>query len=114
MDAVGVDKTYQPNVGVVCTRGEGCVESLLDIQYINAAATGVPLSVYYSMQYSILEWITAVNDNPTPELVHSVSYGNDEAQQVSIDYMNSVNIEFMKAGCRGISVFIASGAFVSV
>lgn len=48
--------------------------SLLDIEYINAAAPGVPLSVYYSTQYSILEWISAVNDNPAPELVHSVSY----------------------------------------
>lgn len=61
------------------------------------------------MQYSILEWISAVNDNPAPELVHSVSYGNDEAQQVSVDYMQAVNAEFMKAGCRGVSLFIASG-----
>lgn len=85
-------------------------DSLLDIQYINAAAPGVPLSVYYAMQYSILDWIGAVNDNAAPELVHSVSYGNDEAQQVSADYMESVNVEFMKAGCRGLSIFIASGA----
>jgi hypothetical protein len=26
VDAVGVDKTYQRNFGIVCTRGEGCVE----------------------------------------------------------------------------------------
>lgn len=65
--------------------------------------------MYYSTQYSLLEWISAVNDNPAPELVHSLSYGNDEHQQVSVDYMDAVNIEFMKAGCRGISLFIASG-----
>lgn len=49
-------------------------DSLLDIEYINAAAPGIPLAVYYAMQYSILDWISAVNDNPAPELVHSVSY----------------------------------------
>jgi len=111
VDSVSVEKNYAHNAAVVCTRGGGCIESLLDIEWANVAAGGgaIPLSVYYSMQYSILDWISAVNDNEDAELVYSVSYGNDELQQTSTEYMLSVNTEFMKAGARGISIFIASG-----
>ncbi len=111
VESVSVDKNYQHNAAIVCTRGGGCIESLLDIEWASTAAGGgaIPLSVYYSMQYSILDWISAVNDNEEAELVHSVSYGNDEAQQVSAEYMESCNTEFMKAGVRGLSLFIASG-----
>lgn len=111
VDSVSVEKNYAHNAAIVCTRGGGCIESLLDIEWANVAAGGgaIPLSVYYSMQYSILDWVTAVNDNDDAELVHSVSYGNDELQQTSTEYMLSVNTEFMKAGARGISIFIASG-----
>ena len=42
-------------------------------------------------------------------LVHSVSYGNDEAQQTSVAYMESVNAEFQKIGVRGVSILFASG-----
>ena len=111
VDSVSVEKNYAHNAAVVCTRGGGCIESLLDIEWANVAAGGgaIPLSVYYSMQYSILDWVSAVNDNEDAELVHSVSYGNDELQQTSTAYMLSVNTEFMKAGARGLSIFIASG-----
>lgn len=39
----------------------------------------------------------------------SVSYGNDEAQQSSTEYMYTCNSAFMKAGARGISILFASG-----
>ena len=39
----------------------------------------------------------------------SVSYGNDEKQQTSVAYMESCNVQFMKAGLRGISILFASG-----
>merc|ERR1712007_72737 len=41
--------------------------------------------------------------------VHSVSYGNDENQQSSTQYMDTCNTAFMKAGMRGISILFASG-----
>merc|ERR1712146_697227 len=85
------------------------VEALLDIEYINAVAAPVPLTVYYSSTYSLLDWATKLNDDDNAELVHSVSYGNDEAQQTSSEYMESCNTEFMKAGTRGLSLFFASG-----
>lgn len=42
-------------------------------------------------------------------LVHSVSYGNDEVQQSSTQYMLTCNTAFMKAGAKGISILFASG-----
>ena len=52
---------------------------------------------YNSVRYSLLDWIEHVNDDPHPALVHSVSYGSDEAQQTSVAYMQSANLQFMKA-----------------
>lgn len=40
--------------------------------------------------------------------VHTISYGDDE-DSLSVAYMNRINIEFMKAGLRGISMLFASG-----
>ena len=45
----------------------------------------------------------------SPPLVHSVSYGNDEAQQTSTEFMLEANTAFMKLGAMGISVLFASG-----
>ena len=54
-------------------------------------------------------WAYQISADTDPQLVHSVSYGNDEAQQISTDYMFSVNVQLMKAGCRGLSILFASG-----
>lgn len=85
------------------------VESELDIEYIKAVAPEVPLTVIYNAQYSLLQWANQVNSMQQPPLIHSVSYGNDEAQQSSAEYMFSCNTAFMKAGARGISILFASG-----
>eukprot|EP00656_Telonema_subtile_P024101 TRINITY_DN2595_c0_g2_i1.p1 TRINITY_DN2595_c0_g2~~TRINITY_DN2595_c0_g2_i1.p1 ORF type:complete len:571 (+),score=160.80 TRINITY_DN2595_c0_g2_i1:188-1900(+) len=85
------------------------VESLLDIEYITAVANPIPLTVYYSAQFSLLNWIKTVGSTENPGWVHSVSYGNDERQQTSTDYMNQVNVQFQAIGVRGISVLFASG-----
>jgi tripeptidyl-peptidase-1 len=72
-------------------------------------AGDVPLTVVYNAQYSLLDWtnqITGLADSP---LVHSVSYGNDEAQQTSAEYMQTCNTAFMKAGTLGLSILFASG-----
>eukprot|EP00657_Telonema_sp_P-1_P000783 TRINITY_DN1152_c0_g1_i1.p1 TRINITY_DN1152_c0_g1~~TRINITY_DN1152_c0_g1_i1.p1 ORF type:complete len:214 (+),score=63.23 TRINITY_DN1152_c0_g1_i1:270-911(+) len=85
------------------------VESLLDIEYISAVANPIPLTVYYSADYSLLNWIKTVGSTPNPGWVHSVSYGNDEKQQTSVDYMNQVNVQLQAIGTRGISILFASG-----
>jgi len=85
------------------------VEAELDIEYIKAVAGSVPLTVVYNSQYSLLSWATQITSLPSSPLVHSVSYGNDEAQQTSTAYMESANTAFMKAGTMGLSILFASG-----
>jgi tripeptidyl-peptidase-1 len=85
------------------------VEAELDIEYIKAMAPELPLTVIYDSQYSLLKWanqITSLTDSPS---VHSVSYGNDEIQQTSPEYMYTCNTAFMKAGTMGLSIMFASG-----
>ena len=88
-----------------------CGEALLDIEYAKGIAGSIPLTNIYLAQYSLLNWakqVEAMGDGVIP-LVHSVSYGNDEAQQTSVAYMESVNAEFQKIGVRGVSILFASG-----
>ena len=85
------------------------LEALLDVEYIEAVAAPIPLTVINSISYSILDWATALNNDTQPAWVQSVSYGNDECQQVSADYMYTCNTQFMMAGVRGMSVMFASG-----
>ena len=57
-----------------------------------------------------LKWLTAVSntsDAAVPKLF-STSYGEDESS-VSTAYADRINIEFVKAGARGISLLFASG-----
>ena len=110
--ACGVTVTVDDNIGGnnenLCEVA-GCVESLLDIEYIGAISHPVPLQVIYSSDYSLFDWVNAVMEQTNPPLVNSVSYGNDEIQQTSAEYMESCNDQFMKAGAMGISILFASG-----
>lgn len=103
-----VDTTIGGNVPQICEAG-GCVEALLDIEYIEAVANPIPLTVIYLSTFSILDWVDQVNSMADPPLVHSVSYGNDEVQQTSTEYMEAVNTQFMVSGTLGLSILIASG-----
>ena len=85
------------------------VEAELDIEYIGALAPEVPLTVIYSSEYSLLNWAQQISTMADAPLLHSVSYGNDEKQQTGISYMDSVNVQFMKAGTRGLTIMFASG-----
>ena len=66
---------------VGANRSQAGTESELDIEYIKAVAPEVPLTVVYSNQYSLLDWANEITSNASSPLIHSVSYGNDEAQQ---------------------------------
>lgn len=87
----------------------GCIEALLDIEYIGAVAGPIPLTVVYSKTFSLLDWVNTIMDMSPIVYVHSVSYGNDEVQQTSSEYMESCNVQFMKAGSMGISILFAAG-----
>lgn len=47
-------------------------------------------------------------NSTTPPSVVSISYGDDE-ETVLESYANRVNVEFQKAGARGVSIIVASG-----
>ena len=81
----------------------------MDIETIKGVAGSIPLSNYYSDQYSILDWSETINNLQNPPLVHSVSYGNDETQQSSVQYMYQVNVALQKLGVRGLTILFASG-----
>lgn len=87
----------------------GCIEALLDIEYIGAVAAPIPLTVVYSKTFSLLDWVNTVMSMSPIVYVHSVSYGNDEVQQTSAEYMETCNTQFMKAGAMGISILFAAG-----
>lgn len=61
------------------------------------------------LAYSLFDWSSNLNSDPTAAWVQSVSYGNDECQQTSSEYMYECNTQFMMNGARGISVLFASG-----
>jgi len=85
------------------------VEALLDVEYIEAVASPIPLTVINSLSFSLFDWSTNLNNDPNPAWVQSVSYGNDEVQQTSLEYMNECNAQFQMNGARGLSVLFASG-----
>jgi len=85
------------------------IEAELDIEYIKGVAPQNSLTVIYNAQYSLLDWANTLNSMTDAPLVVSVSYGNDEVQQSSTQYMLTCNTAFMKAGAKGISILFASG-----
>eukprot|EP01006_Ploeotia_vitrea_P054045 TRINITY_DN67842_c2_g1_i1.p1 TRINITY_DN67842_c2_g1~~TRINITY_DN67842_c2_g1_i1.p1 ORF type:complete len:566 (+),score=50.61 TRINITY_DN67842_c2_g1_i1:19-1716(+) len=101
-DAIGGNKEKLCEIG-------GCVESLLDIEYAGAITDPIPMNIIYSSTYSLFDWVNTVMDQPNPPQMNSVSYGNDEVQQTSSEYMESCNDQFMKAGSMGLSILFASG-----
>eukprot|EP00756_Hemistasia_phaeocysticola_P041410 Hpha_TRINITY_DN16915_c2_g1::TRINITY_DN16915_c2_g1_i1::g.53851::m.53851/K01279/TPP1, CLN2; tripeptidyl-peptidase I len=104
---VGANKPTNCEIPIVGV--ELCAEALLDIQYIKSVGGSIPLTDIFDSDFSLLNWMTQVLDMSSPPLIHSVSYGNDEVQQDSAEYMMSCNQQFQKAGARGVSVLFASG-----
>jgi tripeptidyl-peptidase-1 len=86
-------------------------EAILDIEYMKAIAPEIDLTVWYSTEYNILTFVTAVDDmdTSTVPLVWSISYGDDENDQTGVAYMKQCDVIFQKLGVKGISLFGASG-----
>lgn len=105
--ACGVEVKVSRNQGK--NEDSAGIESELDIEFIGAVSHPIPLTVWYQSEYSLLSWIQSVGSNASPDLIHSVSYGNDEVQQTSTKYMEQVNTQFQMIGAKGISVLFASG-----
>jgi subtilase family serine protease len=96
-------------------------EASLDTQLMVGVAPGI-LTEFWSFagrrdntlppsssnQEPFLEWLLTLAADPSPPLVHSVSYADDEKDGTP-EYNNRLNVEFQKAAIRGISILFASG-----
>merc|ERR1719378_2052142 len=89
------------------------IEASLDIEYISSVANGATTTVWstgglHEGQENFLVWLVNVSSDPTPPLLFSVSYGDDESS-LDLSYMQRVDAEFQKAALRGITILFASG-----
>jgi len=94
------------------------VEAMLDAEYITSLGANVSSEFWgfsgkapdNPQNEPFLKWLGVVSntsDAAVPKLF-STSYGEDETS-VSTAYADRINIEFVKAGARGISLLFASG-----
>ncbi|RXN17158.1 tripeptidyl-peptidase 1-like protein [Labeo rohita] len=100
---------------VVGTQGGGKagIEASLDVEYIMSSGANISTWVFtnpgrHESQEPFLQWMLLLSNMSAVPWVHTISYGDDE-DSLSDAYMNRINIEFMKAGLRGISMLFASG-----
>lgn len=94
------------------------VEAELDIEYINALGSGIKSEFWGFSGNSpdnpqnepFLKWLAVVSNTSDADvpLVFSTSYGEPE-DSTTQDTADRTNVEFMKAGARGISLLFASG-----
>jgi tripeptidyl-peptidase-1 len=94
------------------------VEASLDVDYISSVGGNVTTEFWSfdgtapdnPQNEPFLKWIQLVSNTKDADVPHvfSTSYGEDESS-VSTDYADRINVEFAKAGTRGISLMFASG-----
>ena len=93
------------------------VEASLDVDYISSVGGNVTTEFWSfdgtapdnPQNEPFLKWIQLVSNTSDDDVPHvfSTSYGEDEAS-VSTNYADRINVEFAKAGARGISLMFAS------
>jgi len=119
--AKGTGVAAEPKVVLVgdATAGVGGGESMLDIEYINAAGAGIHSEFWGFTGNSppvsaenepFLKWLYTMGNTSDAAIpkVFSTSYAEDE-DSTTWAYAERVSAEFMKAGARGISLLVASG-----
>ncbi|KDO22901.1 hypothetical protein SPRG_11745 [Saprolegnia parasitica CBS 223.65] len=94
-------------------------EASLDLQYITAMAPGANTTVWSidgsnpssSEDEPFMSWAHQVLSDPAPALVHSISYGDEEARimRVAKPYAFHLDTLFQKMAVRGLTVLVASG-----
>ncbi|XP_077197130.1 tripeptidyl-peptidase 1 [Paroedura picta] len=94
-------------------RGKAGVEASLDVEYLMSTGANISTWVFsnsgrHESQEPFLDWLLVLSNTSALPWVHTVSYGDDE-DSLSQAYMTRVNVEFMKAASRGISILFASG-----
>ena len=93
--------------------GRSGIEASLDTQYIMSLGAMVPTWFWstggrHESQEPFLEWLIDISNRTDVPWVHSVSYSDNE-DTLDVTYMNRINVEFQKAGVRGLTFLFASG-----
>ena len=101
------DKLIGPNPN------ESEIEAVLDTEYIMSMGANISTWLWntpgrHETEEPFLQWLQDLASTENAPLVHTVSYG-DKEPGLSVPYMKRVNIEFIKTGLRGMSIFFASG-----
>jgi len=95
---------FEPNK---CGNIRNCMEASLDLEYIMGIAQLAP-TTFWNGPHSLTDWISQVASSKNVSLVHSVSYGFDEASLTESEQQR-FSEEAAKLGTRGITVVISSG-----
>lgn len=98
------------------TNGTAGVESMLDIETITGVAGNVSAEFWGFSGRSpdnvenepFMKWLTTLANTTDPPMIFSTSYGEDE-DSWSYEAFSRLNVEFVKAGARGITLLYASG-----
>jgi tripeptidyl-peptidase-1 len=98
---------------VVGPNNDPSLEASLDIQYISSIGQGATTwwisdDDVHNQNEPFLAYMVALSKTENIPSVHSISYADME-WSVNKNYTDRVDLEFMKAGIRGISILIASG-----
>jgi tripeptidyl-peptidase-1 len=98
---------------VVGQNNDASLEASLDIQYILSIGQGATTwwisdDDTHDKQEPFLAWLVQMSNTSDTPVVHSVSYADLEPG-VDRAYAQRCDLEFMKAGVRGISILVASG-----
>ncbi|XP_067420744.1 tripeptidyl-peptidase 1 isoform X1 [Emydura macquarii macquarii] len=93
--------------------GKAGLEASLDVEYIMSTGANISTWVFsnagrHESQEPFLAWLLLLSNMSSLPWVHSVSYGDNE-DSLSRAYMERLNVEFMKAAARGLTVLFASG-----
>uniref|UniRef100_A0A8C4V479 Tripeptidyl-peptidase 1 n=1 Tax=Falco tinnunculus TaxID=100819 RepID=A0A8C4V479_FALTI len=94
-------------------KGKAGLEASLDVEYIMSTGANISTWVFsnagrHESQEPFLAWLLLLSNMSSLPWVHSVSYGDDE-DSLSQAYMERINVEFMKAAARGLTILFASG-----
>ncbi|XP_056408981.1 tripeptidyl-peptidase 1 isoform X2 [Hyla sarda] len=93
--------------------GRAGLEASLDVEYIMSTGANISTWVFsnpgrHESQEPFLDWMLLLSNLSSLPWVHTISYGDDE-DSLSVAFMQRINIEFMKAGARGLTILFASG-----